>query len=231
MSIAENLERVRARIAAAAARAGRDPGAVRIIGASAAYKGVSAAQIEEALDAGLRDFGENRVQEAQAHIRALGARASEATWHFIGHLQTNKARAAAGLFAIIHSVDSLRLAEQLSRHAAAVLQERPGRLRVLLEVNVAGEASKFGFVPGEVGDAVARVGALPGLDLVGLMTVAPNVRDAEAVRPVFRQLRELAHANGLSELSMGMTDDFETAVEEGATMVRIGRAIFGERPA
>jgi len=231
VSIAENLERVRARITAAAARAGRDPAAVRLIGASAAYKGVTPPRIEAALDAGLRDFGENRVQEAEAHAAALGARAAQATWHFIGHLQTNKVAAALKLFAIIHSVDSLRLAEQLSRRASDQRAAGQDRLRILLEVNIAGEASKFGFTPAEVGEAVACAGALPGLDLAGLMTVAPVRDDAEAVRPVFRQLRELARANGLTELSMGMTDDFEVAIEEGATMVRVGRAIFGEWPA
>ena len=229
MTIAENVARVRARLAAASRRAGRDPADVRLIGASAAYKGVTPAQMEAALDAGLRDFGENRVQEAEAHIAALGRRAREATWHLIGHLQTNKVAAALPLFAIIHSVDSSRLAEQLSRRASACL-EGQARLRILLEVNVAGETSKFGFAPAEVSDAGAAIGRLPYLDLAGLMTVAPATDDPETVRPVFRELRGLARANGLAELSMGMTDDFEVAIEEGATMIRVGRAIFGERP-
>ncbi len=226
MTIAENVGRLRARIGGAAARAGRDPAGVRLIGA---IKGVAPAAVEEALAAGLRDFGENFVQETERCMAALGLRAKDATWHFIGHLQTNKAAAALRLFAIIHSVDSLRLAEQLSRRASACLPEGQARLRILLEVNVAGEASKFGFAPAEVAGAVASAGRLPDLDLVGLMTIAPATDNPETARPVFRELRELARANGLAELSMGMTDDFEVAIEEGATMVRVGRAIFGER--
>jgi pyridoxal phosphate enzyme (YggS family) len=177
--------------------------------------------VRSALDAGLHDFGENRVQEAEDQIAALGERAGEVTWHFIGHLQTNKASSAAKIFDWIQTVDSVRLAEQLSRRSAL-------RKRILLEVNVAQEASKFGFMPSEVSGAVASIAGLPNLDLAGLMTVAPIVDDPEQARPVFRQLRELALANGLRELSMGMTNDFEVAVEEGATMVRLGRAIFGE---
>jgi pyridoxal phosphate enzyme (YggS family) len=144
------------------------------------------------------------------------------TWHFIGHLQTNKVSPALDLFEVFHSIDSQRLAEQLSRRSRAPV-------RILLEVNVAGEPSKFGLAPNQVSNVVSHVGRLPNLDLAGLMTIAPATVDAESVRPVFRELRELAAANGLTELSMGMTDDFEVAVEEGATMVRIGRAIFGER--
>jgi len=224
-TIAENLRLIRGRIGAAAERAGRDPAAVRLIGATSASKGVRPEDVLEALDGGLREFGENYVQEAAKLKLALGARAAEATWHFIGHLQTNKAAAAVALFDVIESVDSVRLAEQLSRRAA-------GTLPVLLEVNVAGEASKFGLAPREVAPAVRAIAALPNLDLRGLMTIAPAVPDPEAVRPVFRQLRQLAEANGLAELSMGMTDDFEVAVEEGSTMVRIGRAIFagGRQP-
>lgn len=222
MTIRENLETVRARVAAAAERSGRDPASIRIVGASAAFKGVTAAQMIEALDAGLRDFGENRVQEAEAHIEALGERARGATWHLIGHLQTNKARDAARLFDTIHSVDSVRVAERLNSAG-----ERP--LGVMIEVNVAAEPSKTGVEPAEVAGAVASIAKLSFLHLLGLMTVAPAVQDPELVRPVFRQLRDLARANGLAELSMGMTDDFEVAIEEGATIVRIGRAIFGGR--
>jgi len=146
-----------------------------------------------------------------------------ATWHLVGHLQSNKAKTALELFDIIHSVDSLHLAEVLSH------PDRSGLLPVFLEVNMAGEASKFGFPPGEVDAAAQAVARLPHLDLRGLMTVAPWASDPEVVRPVFRNLRRLRDALGLPELSMGMTDDFEVAVEEGATLVRIGRAIFGER--
>lgn len=221
-TIAANIEALRGRIVAAARRGGRDPARVRLIGASAASKGVTDEMVLAALDAGLRDFGENYVQEAQLRVANLGARAREATWHFIGHLQTNKVPVALAVFDTIESVDSLKLAQTISRCA-----EKP--VRVLLEVNVAGEASKHGFAPADVGDAVAQLAALPNIDLAGLMTMAPEVRDAEETRPVFRALRELAEANGLAELSMGMTNDFEVAVEEGATMVRIGRALFAGR--
>jgi len=222
-TIAANIEALRARIAAAAGRAGRDAARVTLVGASAMSKGVTNEMVLAALDAGLRDYGENYVQEAQLRIAELGPRASEATWHFIGHLQTNKVPAALTLFDTIESVDSLRLAQTISRRAT-----KP--VRILLEVNVAGEASKRGFEPGEVAGAVAQIAALPNIDLMGLMTMAPEVKDAEETRPVFRALRQLAEANGLAELSMGMTNDFEVAVEEGATMVRIGRALFAGRP-
>jgi pyridoxal phosphate enzyme (YggS family) len=220
-TIAENLAAIRHRVEAAASRAVRDPAGIRLIGASAAFKGVTAAQITAAMDAGLLDFGENRVQEAEAHKKALGSRAGEATWHFIGHLQTNKARDAIECFDILQTIDSIRLAKQLSRRAV-----RP--VRILLEVNIAGESSKFGFAPSEVAEAVAAVRDQPSLELLGLMTIAPVASDPEQVRPCFRQLRELAAQHGLPELSMGMTDDFEVAVEEGSTMIRLGRAIFGE---
>jgi PLP dependent protein len=222
-SITANIESLRSRISAAAERSGRDANAVRLVGASATSKGVTNEMVRAALDAGLRDFGENYIQEAQQRITELGPRADEATWHFIGHLQSNKAAVAASLFDTIESVDSVKLARALSKRA-----EKP--LRILLEVNVAGEASKYGLAPDEVAAAVSEAGALPNIDLVGLMTMAPEVDDPEATRPVFRTLRELAQTNGLSELSMGMTNDFEVAVEEGATMVRIGRALFAGRP-
>ncbi len=221
MSIADNLQGLRQRIAAAAERVGRDAAAIRLIGATAAYKGVTREMVLAALEAGLTDFGENRVQEAEDQIAGLAGRAHEVTWHFIGHLQTNKAAIATKIFDYVETVDSVRLAQQLSRRTA-----KP--VRILLEVNVAEESSKFGFAPNQIGAAVAEIARLPNLELRGLMTVAPAVVDAEQVRPVFRELRELALANGLTELSMGMTNDFEVAVQEGATMVRLGRAIFGE---
>ena len=220
MSIAENLARVRERIEAACCRAGRSPDGVTLVGIS---KGFPAEAVAEAYAAGLADVGENRVQEAEAKIEALAAQGVRPRWHLVGHLQTNKAKTATELFAIIHSVDSLRLAQALSRRARE-------QVPILLEVNVAQEASKFGFAPQEVASALSAITPLPNLDVCGLMTVAPLAGDAEAVRPVFRQLRELRDALGLRELSMGMTDDFEVAIEEGATMVRIGRAIFGPRP-
>jgi hypothetical protein len=220
MTIAENIIAVRQRIAAACERAGRAPAEVVLVGIS---KGFATEVIAEAVHAGLADVGENRVQEAAPKIEALAARGLHPRWHLVGHLQTNKAKTAIELFAILHSVDSLRLAEELSRRAR-------GPVALLLEVNVAQEASKFGFAPEEVAPALSAIAALPHLDIRGLMTVAPLTGDPESVRPVFRRLRELRDALGLRELSMGMTDDFEVAVEEGATMLRVGRAIFGARP-
>jgi pyridoxal phosphate enzyme (YggS family) len=223
-SIAERAAAVRERIARACARAGRDPASVRLIAVSKTF-GPEA--VAEALAAGIREFGENRVQEALAKIPAVAELAAQRglpapTWHLVGHLQTNKARAAAGAFAILHGIDSTRLLQALDRAAAAPT-------RVLLEVNVAGEPTKFGFAPEDVAGAVALAQTLPHIEVAGLMTVAPRAEDPEAVRPVFRGLAELARQLGLPELSMGMTEDFEVAIEEGATMVRIGRAIFGER--
>ena len=218
-TIADRVAHVRQRVERAAERAGRSPADVTIVAVS---KGFPPSAIDEAVVAGIADLGENRVQEAAAKIVAL--RPLPITWHLVGHLQTNKAKTALELFDIIHSVDSLHLAQVLSR------PDRSGPLPILLEVNVAAEASKFGFAPAEVAAAAQVVARLPHLDLRGLMTVAPFVSDPETVRPVFRELRRLRDALGLRELSMGMTDDFEVAIEEGATLVRIGRAIFGERP-
>ncbi len=218
LTVAQRLEQVRERIAAACQRAGRSPREVSIV---AVAKGFPPEAIREAWEAGVRHLGENRVQEALAkrpHLQDLPL-----TWHMVGHLQTNKVKAALELFDIIQSVDSLRLAQELDRRAS-----RP--VPVLLEVNVAGEASKFGFSPDELPHVWPRLRDLPNLEVRGLMTVAPIADDPEAVRPVFRRLREMAEALGLRELSMGMSDDFEVAIEEGATMVRLGRAIFGERP-
>ena len=216
-TIAERVAHVRQRVERAAERAGRSPADVTIVAVS---KGLPPSAIDEAVVAGIANVGENRVQEAAAKIAAL--RGLPVTWHLVGHLQTNKAKTALELFDIIHSVDSLHLAEVLSHRA-----QRP--LPVLLEVNMAGEASKFGFSPDDVAAAAQAIARLPHLDLRGLMTVAPFVSEPETVRPVFRELRRLRDALGLRELSMGMTDDFEVAIEEGATLVRIGRAIFGER--
>ena len=216
-TVAERLALVRERVARAAERAGRSPAEVTIVAVS---KSFPAQAIEEAAAAGIAHIGENRVQEAAAKVPSL--RHLPVTWHMVGHLQTNKAKTALELFDIIQSMDSLRLAEVLSRRA-----ERP--IPVLLEVNVAGEASKFGLSPQEVLQTAEAVARLPHLDVRGLMTIAPLVGDPEEVRPVFRELRRLRDALGLPELSMGMTDDFEVAIEEGATLVRIGRAIFGER--
>jgi hypothetical protein len=190
----------------------------------AVAKGFPAEAVREGAAAGLRHFGENRVQEAQAKLPLLADLSPRPTWHMVGHLQTNKVKTALGLFDIIHSVDSLHLAEAISRRAPQSV-----RVPVLLEVNVAGEAAKYGFSAEELPAQAEAIRRLPGLDVRGLMTVAPMTESPEQVRPVFRRLRGLAESLGLRELSMGMTDDFEVAVEEGATIVRIGRAIFGER--
>jgi pyridoxal phosphate enzyme (YggS family) len=218
-TIAERIALVRDRVARAAERAGRSPAEVTIVAVSKTFPTQA---IEEAAAAGIVHIGENRVQEAAAKITSL--RHLPVTWHMLGHLQTNKAKTALELFDIIQSVDSLRLAEALSRRTERAIP-------VLLEVNVAGEASKFGLSPQDVPQTAEAVARLSHLDLRGLMTIAPWVTDPEEVRPVFRELRRLRDALGLAELSMGMTDDFEVAIEEGATIVRIGRAIFGERDA
>jgi pyridoxal phosphate enzyme (YggS family) len=226
VGIADNLRSVRERVAAACERAGRSPDEVTIVGVSKTF---SPPLVVEACRAGLRDIGENRVQEAADKIPAVEALGPRPRWHLVGHLQTNKVKTALGLFDIIHSVDSLRLAEFISRHAETLPLRQAGPLPILLEVNVTGEGSKFGLRPEETGWALEQIALLPGLAAQGLMTVAPLVDDPEEVRPVFRELRRLRDALGLRDLSMGMTDDFEVAIEEGATMVRIGRAIFGPR--
>lgn len=214
-----NLWAVRGRIAAAAERGGRDPRDITLI---AVTKTHSASVIRAAWAAGQRDFGENRVQEAAPKIAELRDAGIDARWHLVGHLQRNKVRAAIDLFDILHSVDSERLAEAIDGRSSR-------RIEVLLEVNVAEEPQKHGAAPAAVGRLAERIGRLPHLELAGLMTVAPQVDDPEDVRPVFRRLREMRDALGLRELSMGMTDDFEVAVEEGSTLVRVGRAIFGPR--
>lgn len=214
---AERVAAVRERIALAAERSGRAPDAVTLIAASKTWP---AAAVRDVLAAGVADFGENRVQEGVAKAEELDGEAIR--WHLIGHLQTNKARAALGTFAILHAVDSERLLRAIAAAASAPA-------RIMIEVNVAEEPSKFGVTPPEVASLLKVAAALPQIDVRGLMTVAPHVDDAELVRPVFRGLRELAEANGLRELSMGMTNDYEVAIEEGATFVRVGRAIFGER--
>jgi pyridoxal phosphate enzyme (YggS family) len=219
MSVERNVGDVERRIAAACDRAGRSPAEVTLV---AVTKNVAVPAIEAAYKAGVRHFGENRVQEAVPKIERLARLRSVITWHMVGHLQTNKAKTAVDVFDIIQSVDSLRLAEELSKRSQR-------KLPVLIEVNVAGEASKSGLPLSGIEDAVGLIGRLLNIEIEGLMTVAPWVDDPDEVRPVFRRLRQLRDALGLRHLSMGMTDDFEVAVEEGATMVRIGRAIFGER--
>jgi len=218
--VRENLERVRERIARAAARAGRKPDDVLLIGVS---KTVDVERIRAGLAAGLRALGENRVQEAKTKVAELGR---PAAWHLIGHLQTNKAKEALELFDVIHSLDRLELAQELERRAAP----RGLAVEAMLQVNVGGEASKGGFAPDGVGQALEAIGKLAHVKVTGLMAIPPEVERPEDARPWFRQLRELAERHGLARLSMGMSGDFEVAVEEGATMVRVGTAIFGSRP-
>jgi len=226
VNIARNVEQVRERIELACARAGRDPGEVTVVAVSKTFP---AEVIREAVEAGIRDIGENRVQEAYQKFQELGR---IATWHMVGHLQTNKVKRALEFFDWIHSVDSLHLAREISKRA-----ERLGReVDVLLEVNTSGEASKYGVTPEELPALAEAVSQLPRIRVRGLMTIAPIVERPEEARPYFVMLRELRDrlveegvVAELPHLSMGMTDDFEVAVEEGATMVRIGRAIFGER--
>ena len=219
MTIEQNIRELQQRIARACQRAGLSPDEVTLVAVS---KTVQASAIEAAFNAGVRDFGESRVQEAKPKIEQLQKLKPDITWHMVGHLQTNKARTAADIFDIIHSVDSLKLAETLNDCS-------PRRLPILIQVNVSAEASKGGFTLSEVNEAIRQIGRLPNLEIQGLMTIAPWVDNAEEVRPIFRQMRQMRDALGLRHLSMGMSDDFEVAIEEGATLVRIGRAIFGER--
>ena len=217
--VTAGLQSVRERIARSCERVGRDPASVTLVAVS---KGHPAATIAAAAAAGVRHFGENRIQEALPKIEEATGASVEATWHLVGHLQSNKAKAAASAFDVIHSVDSARLLARLDTAA-------PAPRDVLLQVNVAAEPQKQGIAPDEVEAFVQAARAAGSLRLRGLMTIAPIAADPEEVRPVFRALRALAERFDLPELSMGMTDDFEVAIEEGATLVRVGRAIFGER--
>lgn len=224
-SIAENLNAIRARIDAAAHRAGRDPAAVELVAVSKTHP---AETIREAVDEGQMLFGENRVQEALIKIPSLPGRLR---WHLIGHLQSNKVRKALPLFELIHGVDSVELARDIDR-IAGELGLHP---RVLLEINVSGEGSKHGFDPAALERELDRLLLLPRVQVEGFMTMAPLAPEPEASRPFFASLRELrdrlATRTGipLPILSMGMSGDFEVAVEEGATLVRVGSAIFGNR--
>jgi pyridoxal phosphate enzyme (YggS family) len=219
MTIADRIATLHARIAAACDHAGRPTGDVTLIAVS---KGFAPDYVRQAFEAGLRDFGENRVQEAAEKLPALQDIRPQVTWHMIGHLQTNKVKTVLNLFDIIHSVDSFHLAETISRRATHTVP-------AFLEVNAAAEPSKFGLTFEQLPGEFERIAGLPRIEVCGLMTVAPIAADPEEVRPVFRRLREAGNELGLGRFSMGMTDDFEVAIEEGATHIRVGRAIFGER--
>ena len=235
MSIADNIQRLHERIANACARSGRDPGEVTLV---AVTKQQSVEAMLAAVTAGLQQLGENRVEEAVVKIPQVAAAATQQiTWHMVGHIQSRKAKQVVPLFDLVQSVDSMRLAQRLSRLA----QERGRDLPVLLEINVSGEASKYGLsgynwqkdemVRQQLWQEVSAIMALPGMEVRGLMTMAPFGAEERVIRRVFADmsaLRESLDAD-LPELSMGMTDDFPIAIEEGATMIRVGRAIFGER--
>jgi len=230
--IAESIETVRERIKSAAIRAQRRPDEIRLI---AVTKTIEIARIKEAIEAGITILGENRVQEAQQKItdhrlQTIGHRTE---WHLIGHLQRNKARHAVRLFELIHTIDSIPLAEEVNRQA-----EKTGKIqRVPVQVKLSEEETKHGVSEEELPPLIERIDGLNNLRLEGLMTMPPFFEDPEMTRPFFRRLRELRDSinasrtthHALRELSMGMTNDFEVAIEEGATMVRIGTAIFGER--
>lgn len=215
--IRERLEQVEARIEAALRRAGRKRDEVTLV---AITKTFPAGVIREAYECGLRDFGENYVQEFEAKAAEL-ADLNEARFHFVGHLQSNKARRAAELFQVIQTVDTVRLARRL--------QEAGKPLEVMLEVKLSPEESKSGAAPEELPALIEAVRAMPNLRLGGLMTMPPWSDDPEESRPYFQRLRSLAEAHGLRGLSMGMSHDFEVAIEEGATHIRVGSALFGPR--
>jgi len=225
VSLAENLDSIQQRIRAACDRAGRDAASVTLLGVT---KGQPPEAVTEAGRLGLAFFGENKIQEAKAKIPLCAGRLR---WHFIGHLQTNKCRDAVELFEMIESVDSLHVAQEISKRAEQASKTMP----ILLEVNLAGESSKFGYSPEKLLAELSQINALPRLEIHGFMTVPPYTTNAENVRPVFRRMRELkeraeqALGAPLPHLSMGMSGDFEVAIEEGATIVRVGTALFGPR--
>lgn len=238
-SIAENIRIVRERIEAAARRAGRDPVEIKLVAVS---KTVDINRIKEAIDSGINIFGENRVQETKEKISNLKSQITPPTpplnkggiegveWHLVGHLQTNKVKMAVMLFDLIHSVDSIRLAEEINSQAEKIGKKE----RVLIEVNLGGEETKYGISPAETTGLVMDMSKLKNISLEGLMTMPPFSAEPEDSRKYFRELRDLSkdiEKEGIrvKELSMGMSNDFEVAIEEGATMVRIGTAIFGRR--
>lgn len=237
--LTERIQQVQERISDAAARAGRDPADVQLVTVTKTH-GIEV--VESAYLAGLRHFGENRVEEAEGKITALSDRLPESTWHMIGHIQSRKTAQVASLFPWVHSVDRFKIARRLSDAVA----ETGGMLNIMLEVNISGEASKYGYHlagwPEEQAsfqallEDVRGITSLPGIRLHGLMTMAPFTDEPETVRPVFRRLRQLRDAlqerlpaYPLPHLSMGMSSDFEVAIEEGATIVRLGTILLGPR--
>ena len=230
-ALAERLARVRAKIAAAVERSGRRSDEVTLIAISKTHR---SSVVSKLVELGATDLGENRVQEAEGKITEVGR--DRARWHLVGHLQANKARRAVNLFDVIHSLDSIDLAQRLDR---LCVEEGRDKLPVLIQVDLGHEETKSGIDETELEQLVESLGSLERLQLIGLMTLPPFFENPEDGRPFFRKLRDLrdqlaargAFGSGKGELSMGMTNDFEVAIEEGATMVRIGTAIFGERAA
>ena len=214
--ISENIQRIEQRIEQAAMRAGRSPGDVTLIPVT---KSVGVEEARILLELGYTELGENRVENARKKIEALSP---DLRWHMIGHIQRRKAREVVELFDRVDSVDRFELAEELEKRCAGVHKQ----LDVLLQVNISGEATKGGFGPDELKPALEKIEDFPHLHVRGLMTMAPNVEDVEETRPVFARMRDLAKTLKLDVLSMGMTNDFEVAIEEGATEVRIGTALF-----
>ncbi|MDP2718811.1 MAG: YggS family pyridoxal phosphate-dependent enzyme, partial [Dehalococcoidia bacterium] len=207
MTVTENYELIKKRVAQACSRAGRDPEEIIVVGVT---KTVQPGAIREAFHAGLRHFGENRVQEALDKAAALADIRSQYTFHMVGLIQSNKVSAAVKIFDYFQSVDSIKLAEFINQRAGR-------KVPVLLQVNITAETTKGGFSPGELPAVLKKIFLLPNIGIEGFMTIAPLTTDPELVRPVFKKLRELRNAFGLNQLSMGMTDDFEVAIEEGAT--------------
>ncbi|MEW6109781.1 MAG: YggS family pyridoxal phosphate-dependent enzyme [Nitrospirota bacterium] len=224
-----NIKDVYRRISHAAMKAGRSPDEIRLI---AVTKNIESNIIKKAVEIGLREFGENRIQEAQRKISDFRFQISDSDvkWHFVGHLQKNKAKYAVDLFDLIHSVDSVELSQEINKQA-----EKNGKIqKILLQVKLSDEAAKHGIIKGKYIDLIRAVSSMKNLSIEGLMTIPPFFDSPEMTRPFFRELRKIRdESEGLGfrlpELSMGMTGDFEVAIEEGATMVRIGTAIFGER--
>jgi hypothetical protein len=225
--ITANINKIKQRIAAAAARCNRAPDSIKLL---AVTKTVPLPAIEQAIEAGITALGENYVQEAKEKIAVIGGRVS---WHMIGHLQTNKAKYTVNLFDYIHSVDRLELAAEINKRARLIAR----KINILIEINVSGEKTKAGITASEAIELIKNVSMLESVSVKGLMTMAPYSTNPENSRPYFSELRNLRNkiiSEGITniqmeELSMGMTDDFEIAIEEGATIVRIGRAIFGQR--
>lgn len=228
--IASNVQSVLQTIRDAAVQAGRDPQSVKLVGVT---KYVEAERVREAIVAGIQICGENRLQEAQAKIETIGS-SPGVSWHFIGRLQRRKVKSIVGQFALIHSVDSLELAEEIHRRAEARQQPQS----ILLQVNVGNEATKGGFSPSQLLEVLPAMSKLSYANVCGLMAIPPRTEKSEAMRPYFRTLKTLAdeaqalHISGIEfkELSMGMSNDYAVAIQEGATMVRVGSALFGDRP-